>query len=347
MCRSILIVCLFLLPIYSVFSDEPKAKAPADPVREKLEISKTKYLAEKAKAREKLLDAFDEQVNLASKGNLKVAELKKLNDTLDREKKAFDSESTLPMVKQMETPLKAYKDSLSKATAECEEAFKKARKAYSDLKKPDGKPDTETLKKLVDEQVELFKGPGAAVAEKWIELFNGKDTKGWSHAANQAKTNASIQAKSGALLLQGGGTKPAGHFVHDAKAHDDCKLILEGVASADEFDGVLLRTSQRDGKWTGYLISMGAETTGAIYKFEPGVGFPVIIEAKISAVKPGAAIKMEITIQGNQFIVEVDGKEVVNAKETSKFYDKGSIGLRCAFNSTLKVTRVAIPEVKK
>jgi hypothetical protein len=351
---SALTMTVIPLVVSVATADDPKAKAPDDPVRVKLEEAKKKYLTDVEKAGKKLLADFDTQRDVlkANKGKkpLSLDDLTKQVDVHDAEKKAFEAKQTdLPKSEGMKKARDTYEAGIKTARDVCEKAFADAKKAHGLRKDPKGNVTDEALaaiKAVEAERDEFFKGGPAVGEEKWTALINGKDAQGWAHASNQARTNASIVGKDGSLVLNGGGTQPAGHFVHDKENYDDFKLKVEGVASKNELDGILVRTAQRNGKWSGYLISMGAETAGAVAKFEPGVGFPLLLKAKKSTVKAGDTIKIEVAVTGNTFVVSIDGKEVVNAKEQSKFYDKGFVGLRCAFDSNLTVKQVEVVPAK-
>jgi hypothetical protein len=105
---------------------------PVDRVAKELAVAKEEYVNALNRAREKLIAAFaEQQKKLEENKNLKVAEVIKLVDRLQAERKAFLADSSkLPRIAIMKVAVSEYESSVATAKKTCAAAFDKAAEEY-------------------------------------------------------------------------------------------------------------------------------------------------------------------------------------------------------------------------
>jgi hypothetical protein len=142
--------------------------------------------------------------------------------------------------------------------------------------------------------------------DKWIELFNGKDTTGWRQAG---KGNFTVE--DGALVTHGG----MGMLWYEAKSFGDYTLQVEWkVDHHCNNSGIFVRFPDKsDDPW--YAVNNGYEIqiddcdkkglkyqTGAIYDHHPAT--------KVASKPAGQWNLYEITIVGQHYTVVLNGERV-------------------------------------
>lgn len=142
--------------------------------------------------------------------------------------------------------------------------------------------------------------------DKWVELFNGKDTTGWRQAG---KGNFTVE--DGALVTHGG----MGMLWYEAKSFGDYTLQVEWkVDHQCNNSGIFVRFPDKsDDPW--YAVNNGYEIqiddcdkkglkyqTGAIYDHHPAT--------KVASKPAGQWNLYEITIVGQHYTVVLNGERV-------------------------------------
>jgi hypothetical protein len=150
-------------------------------------------------------------------------------------------------------------------------------------------------------------------ADGWLLLFDGESTFGWT-----AEGGGQWKVADGVLLAEAG---EYGWLRHNTE-FADFELRLQFRTAADGNSGVFIRAS-RDGQphLTGYEVQIF--DAHAHYPTGSLVGHAA---AKGGAIKPGEWQTMEITANGANFVVKLDGKTLLNARDGKS--RAGHIGLQ-------------------
>jgi hypothetical protein len=154
----------------SVLADDPKAKAPDDPIKARLTVAKDKYRAAAEKAGKELMADFDEYEKLLRENKLpkklSATDQLKAIDQLEEERKAFAASPTdLPKAEGMKKAKADYEASLKKSRDLCDKAFAEAETSYQAQPDPTSgkKPNRTAILALAVEKEEFYKGGGGAV----------------------------------------------------------------------------------------------------------------------------------------------------------------------------------------
>jgi hypothetical protein len=177
--------------------------------------------------------------------------------------------------------------------------------------------------------------------EKWVELFNGKDTTGWRQAG---KGNFTVE--EGALVTHGG----MGMLWYEAEKFRDFTLQVEWkVNNQCNNSGIFVRFPEKsDDPWyavqNGYEIQIDdcdkkglKNQTGAIYDRHPA--------SKVASKRAGEWNLYEITIVGQHYTVVLNGEKVTEF-DGERGRD-GYIGLQNHdLISRVSFRRVRVKEIK-
>ncbi len=151
------------------------------------------------------------------------------------------------------------------------------------------------------------------VSQGWILLWDGETTFGW-----KAMGGAAWQIEDGVLSAASG---DSGWLATNAQ-FADYLLKLEYRTAADGNSGVFLR-SLKEGEphQTGYELqicdSHASYTTGSLVNH---------IQAKPVATDPDLWQSYEITVQGDHFLVRLNGEQILDAR--TEAHRTGHIGLQ-------------------
>lgn len=174
---------------------------------------------------------------------------------------------------------------------------------------------------------------------KWVELFNGKDLKGFK---THEKDKAVWKVEDGLIV----GTGPAGHLFSERGDYENFRYKVTAMISDKGNSGQYFRTQFGPAFPKGYeaqINSTGVDPikTGSLYGFKDCL-------VKEILVKPGEWFEQEVTAVGNHIVIKVNGKETVNTKVTdkNKLYTKGHFAIQQHDpGSTVKVKSIQVMEL--
>ncbi len=152
-------------------------------------------------------------------------------------------------------------------------------------------------------------------------LFDGKTLNGWEARATSAPPGTGDwKVEAGALVCGGAG---AG-WIATKDTFKDYRLQLEFKGAATVNSGVFLR-SQKQGEphVTGYELQIW-DMQPAGYLTGSLVGTAKAAPTKIKA---DAWNAFDVTVKGDHFVVKLNGKTVLDAKDRK--HAEGVIGLQC------------------
>lgn len=279
---------------WSVAADE-------DQILVKLNRAKTAYESDREQYRDAVNKYFDKREDGArTQGN------KKLVDQIKAERSAFLQYGDLPSNAPAELRRR-----LQSARTSMESAYAAAIRDYTKSKK-----DNEA--NAIERELEQFKRDGDAT---WIELFNGKDLKGWHATIGR---NENWRVANGILIGNGDS-----FLTTDRKDFENFRLRIEGMLAEGADSGVFFRGQDKsDLAYEANIAGTypGAGKTGSIGLSRPPEGR--VIGAAQNPSTPGRWFSMEVLAQRNQFTVWVDGKQVVQCEDTNRTYSRGVISLQ-------------------
>lgn len=194
---------------FSLAMADDTSKLADDPIAAELMKAKKDYQIAVKTANEKLMAAFaDQQKKLEDNTELKVAELLKLVEEIQKEKKAFEVDPTsLPKSPRMKVAVSEYQTQIADAKKKCAAAFEKAAEGYR------RKRDLATAKAVLAEKDNFFIALDVAnvLPGKWQVNFVGH-TKNGSAINYQATW---VFDRSGGV--QSVEAKASGTWVYDDK----------------------------------------------------------------------------------------------------------------------------------
>jgi hypothetical protein len=174
----------------------------------------------------------------------------------------------------------------------------------------------------------------AETKDGWVLLFDGKTLSGWeSRPTSVAGAKGDWKVINGALVC--GGTVPS--WISTAESFSDYRLTLEFRGSQDVNSGVFLR-SQKEGQphVTGYELQ--------IWDNQPA-GFNT--GSLVGSVKAGQTKlvgdewnKYDITAQGDHFTVVLNGKTVLDARDSK--HSAGVIGFQCQKDNRIEFRNIKL-----
>lgn len=296
------------------------APAEDDPIRAKLNISRTAYKVELTRYREAVAAYFDSREQAARDvGN------KEQVDQIKAERTAFQEKGDLPLTAPPDLRRK-----LIAARQDLLSAFQDAVKEYTRAKKDD-------LAAAVDKELKDFKFDSAP----WVPLFNGTSLNGW-HTSKGSDTKWEVRKG----VLSGTGKK--GSLVTDRNDFENFRMRVEAMSGEGIDSGLCLRV-QKSG--FAYEINLAdsrnrqALNTGSIARFQKSQ--PHIAAQAAEAVPAGKWFSMEVLIDGNSITVWIDGKKSAAWTDKTSSYLRGAISIQApdSSKSTINLRRIEIKEL--
>ena len=179
----------------------------------------------------------------------------------------------------------------------------------------------------------------AEVKAGWKLLFDGKSLAGWEPLSTSSpSTTGDWTFADGAILCPG--TSPGWLASSDAYTNYTLKLEFRGGAQVNS--GVFLR-SQRAGQphITGYELQ--------IWDHQPA-GFntgSLVGSVKAEPVKilPDQWNRYEITANGDHFVINLNGKTVLDAHD-SKHVSSGLVGFQCQKDNKIEFRNIRLLPLK-
>ncbi len=159
-------------------------------------------------------------------------------------------------------------------------------------------------------------------------MFDGKTLDGW-----KVKGPAPWTFEDGILIGMSEPTKK-GSILWTEKEYGDFTMEFEFRFTGRIDSGVFLR-HENDQIQIGVSGSLKRDMTASPY-IASAKGYPVEAEGVADLLKEGEWNKMKITVKGNKYSVDLNGKHVMDyTSETAK--DKGPIGLQVHPGLKMKV----------
>jgi len=168
-------------------------------------------------------------------------------------------------------------------------------------------------------------------------LFDGKTLNGWQARATFAPPGTGDwKVENGAILC--GGASP-GWLATDA-TFKNFRLRVEFRGPADVNSGVFLR-SKKEGEphVTGYELQIW-DKQPAGYLTGSLVGS---VKAQPTKIKPDEWNRFDITANGSHFVVLLNGKTVLDAKDDK--HAEGVIGFQCQVKQRIEFRNISIQEL--
>ena len=150
---------------------------------------------------------------------------------------------------------------------------------------------------------------------EWIQLFNGKDLKGWkTHSKNPGKWRV-----EGGILISAG--KEVSHLFSDRDDYQDFHYRIEAKISDKGNSGQLFRATFAPGYPAGYEAQINSTfptdpvRTGSLYpafdaKLSADQQAKIIVKDQLH--KPDEWFIQEVIIRGNHIIIKVNDKTTVD-----------------------------------
>src|SRR5262249_25292364 len=192
-------------------------------------------------------------------------------------------------------------------------------------------------------------GPAKKSTEPaWVELFNGKDTKGWIvPAPGTGKGDWHVDEKLGQLVGRG----PTLSYVFTERDDfTDFHLKTEFNCTGGTDSAIFFRCGKellRDQFPAGYQAYTGflqPYNTGALLvtrenEQKPDARFNPQFGATMSMFHP-----LEIIARGNRIIIKIDGKIVTDYTDGRAWYKKGRIALQVSSPGVVAFKKIEIKE---
>lgn len=173
----------------------------------------------------------------------------------------------------------------------------------------------------------------------WIQLFDGASLKGWdARSTFDAAATGNWSVRNGAISCPG--TVPG--WISTSASFTDFTLKLEFRGTEKVNSGVFLR-SQKEGAphQTGYELQ--------IWDYQPQ-GF--LTGSLVGSVKAGPAKVIggqwntyEITARGDHFLIQLNGKKVLDARDTKHI--SGVIGFQCQKENPIEFRNIKLLPLRK
>jgi hypothetical protein len=174
----------------------------------------------------------------------------------------------------------------------------------------------------------------------WQLLFDGKALTGWeARPTSVPTTNGDWTVAQGAILCPG--TNPG--WLSTAAMFDNFHLKLEFRGAAGVNSGIFIR-SRKEGQphVTGYEVQVW-DNQPAGFNTGSLVG---TVKAGPASIIPDAWNSFEITADGDQFRVALNGKMVLEAKD-SKHLSPGVIGFQCQKGNRIEFRSIRLKVLRK
>jgi hypothetical protein len=161
---------------------------------------------------------------------------------------------------------------------------------------------------------------------QWVQLFNGEDLSGWVEIGNE---NWSVE--DGGILGEGV-TKEYGYLATEG-TYSDFEMSLRFKCEADGNSGVYFHTAFKEGTAT---VTAGRQVeidrtlghhTGGVYSNAKGwIAWPA--PEYETVIRPTDWNDMLIRVEGNHYVVELNGIEVLDYTYPSPVTEEGVIALQ-------------------
>ena len=191
---------------------------------------------------------------------------------------------------------------------------------------------------------------------EWIQLFNGKDLKGWkTHPKNPGKWRVER-----GILISGG--KEVSHLFSERDDYQDFHYRIEAKISDKGNSGQLFRAAFAPGYPAGYEAQINSTfptdpvRTGSLYpafdaKLSADQQAKIIVKDQLH--KPDEWFTQEVIARGNHIIIKVNDKTTVDFVDEKNTYTKGHLALQqhAAFGdnpqTVLQVRKIEVKELSR
>ena len=172
-----------------------------------------------------------------------------------------------------------------------------------------------------------------------ISLFDGKTMKEWEPRATSVPNSTGDWKIENGSLICGGGSPG---WIATTQSYSDYKLTLEFRGAESVNSGVFLR-SQKEGQphVTGYELQIW-DNQPAGFNTGSLVGS---VKASPTKIKPNDWNKYEITADGDHFVVNLNGKTVLDAHDSK--HASGVIGFQCQKDQHIEFRNIQLQPIKK
>jgi 3-keto-disaccharide hydrolase len=194
----------------------------------------------------------------------------------------------------------------------------------------------------------LMAGPtGAGDKKDWVQLFNGKDLKGWkTHPDDKAKW----EVKDGMIV----GSGPAGHLYSERDDYENFHYRIEVKINDKGNSGQYFRTKFAKGFPPGYEAQVNSThgdkvRTGSLYadgrdKYTAEEKKKMLVFDQL--VKPDTWFTQEVIANGNHIIIKVNGKTTVDFVDEKNRHTKGHFAIQQHDpGSTVSVRKIEVMEL--
>jgi hypothetical protein len=156
--------------------------------------------------------------------------------------------------------------------------------------------------------------------EGWVQLFNGKDLKGWKTSPPE-QLEKSWHVKDGILYSKG---KAASHLFSPRDDYENFHYRIEAKISDKGNSGQYFRTKYGPGYPKGYEAQINSnfpdpQKTGSLYGFVP---------IKEMLVEPDAWFTQEVIANGNHIQIFLNGKKVVDYVDKKNTHTRGHFAIQ-------------------
>ncbi len=168
---------------------------------------------------------------------------------------------------------------------------------------------------------------------KTIQLFNGKDLKGWKVYGTEK-----WYVENGELVCESGSDKQYGYLATEEQ-YKNFDLTLQFKQEANGNSGVFFRSSIEGTKITGWQVEVAPPNhdTGGIYE-SYGRGWLVQIpDEKENILKPGDWNTMRIRVEGDHVQTYLNGQSMVDMHDEKIGQANGSVALQIHDGGGIKV----------
>ena len=198
------------------------------------------------------------------------------------------------------------------------------------------------LYELMKQQTNMLGNPTAASnSEPWVQLFNGKDLKGW-----RSRTDMKNWRVEGGIVV---GT---GFSVLFTEKDDYVNFHMRAEVMAEGAVLLALRTATKDDHQS-YRVRVGsvpvgtdAPKAGTILHTPTARNNVTLSIPKISLpYTPGQWVSWDIIVLSNQITVLQDGKEITKYTDADRLFTRGAVGIICGGKTLARVRKFEIKEL--
>jgi len=164
----------------------------------------------------------------------------------------------------------------------------------------------------------------------WVQLFNGKDLTGWK--THPDDKGATWEVKDGILT----GSGPVSHLFTEKDDYENFIFRVEARINDKGNSGQYFHAKFMKSFPEGYECQINSThsdpiKTGSLYpdgrnKFSEEMKKKIIIKEQLH--KPDEWFTQEVTVEGNHYIIKVNGKVTVDVVDENPFRTKGCFALQ-------------------